>query len=79
MVVPYRYGADGSNRLPAMDQAQIDLMERTLHAHYPAQDIQLMMHAPVTYMQQVSPQNGTTWETWLDFHCSLRADENEDP
>jgi Peptidase M66 len=76
-VIPYRYGGDGSNRLPAMDQAQLDLFEQFMHAYYPAQQIEISIHEPVDYTAQVGPNTG--WEEWLDFHCNLRMEEDPDP
>jgi hypothetical protein len=77
LVVPYRYLADGSNRLPATDDAQLALFERYLHSYYPASQIEITLHEPIDYDQPVDPQSG--WEQWLDFHCSLRTQEDPDP
>jgi hypothetical protein len=77
MLVPYRYTADGSGRLPAMDQAQLDLFQQMLHTYYPASDIQIGMHPPVDYDAAIGPQTG--WSQWLEFHCALRTDEDPDP
>ena len=76
-LVPWRYTADGSNRLPAIDQPQLDLYKAILHAHYPADDIQIEVHAPVDYAQAVGPNTG--WEQWLERHCALRTEEDPDP
>jgi hypothetical protein len=77
MLVPWRYTADGSNRLPATDQKQLDLLKSILHAYYPADDIQIELHEPVDYNQQLGPNTG--WEQWLTAHCALRQDEDPDP
>jgi len=77
MLVPYRYTADGSNRLPAMDQEQLDLFQRVLHSYYPASDIQMEVHPPVDYSAAIGPMTG--WEQWLEFHCALRTEEDPDP
>jgi len=77
MLVPWRYTADGSNRMPATDQTQLDLLQAILHTHYPADDIQIEVHAPVDYPQALGPQTG--WEQWLERHCALRTEEDPDP
>jgi len=77
MVVPYRYQGDGSGRLPTMDDAQLELFESYLHSYYPASQIELTVREPVDYDQQVGPNTG--WEQWLDFHCSVRTDDDPDP
>lgn len=77
MVVPYRYQGDGSARLPVMDDAQLALFERYLHSYYPASQIELSVHEPVDYDQPVGPNTG--WEQWLDFHCSVRTNDDPDP
>jgi hypothetical protein len=77
MLVPYRYQGDGSGRLPAMDDAQLELFERYLRSFYPASQIEVTVHDPVDYNAQVGPNTG--WEQWLDFHCSLRTEEDPDP
>jgi hypothetical protein len=76
-LVPYRYQGDGSGRLPAMDQAQLDLYEQYLHSYYPASQIELSVHEPVDYNGTVGPNTG--WEQWLDAHCNLRNNEDPDP
>jgi len=77
MIVPYRYQGDGSGRLPAMDDEQLDLFRRYLHSYYPASEIELTVREPVDYNQQVGPNTG--WEQWLDFHCNVRTDDDPDP
>ena len=77
MLVPYRYQGDGSGRLPAMDDEQLALFQRYMHSFYPASQIEITVHDPVDYNAQVGPNTG--WEQWLDFHCSLRTDEDPDP
>jgi hypothetical protein len=77
MIVPYRYEGDGSGRLPAMDGEQLDLFENYLRSYYPASQIELTVREPVDYTAQVGPNTG--WEQWLEYHCSVRADDDPDP
>jgi hypothetical protein len=77
MYVPYRYLADGSGRLPQVDDAELTNYRDHMHALYPASEIVIDVHEPVDYEGEVSPQSG--WNEWLDFHCALRAQEAPDP
>ena len=77
MIVPYRYTADGSNRLPELSDEQLELYKSELYDRYPVSEIEFVMHDPVDYPRAVNPTTG--WEAWLDYHCRLRADENTDP
>ncbi|MGD8862375.1 MAG: M66 family metalloprotease [Myxococcales bacterium] len=77
VVVPYRYTADGSGRLPVVDDAQLQLFRDYIYAYYPITDLELSVHDPVDYAGAVGPNTG--WETWLDDHCALRTAEQPDP
>lgn len=77
MLIPYRFGSDGSNRMPDISDEQIDLYRRSLMARYPVAEIELEIHDPVTYLGNLAPTRG--WEGFLDAHCALRADEDPDP
>jgi hypothetical protein len=77
MLVPYRYMADGSGRMPVTDETELQRYRDRLGALYPASEIQLELHAPVDYPDKVAPESG--WNEWLDAHCELRASEHPDP
>jgi hypothetical protein len=77
MFVPYRYTADGSDRLPEMDGATIARYKATLHGIYPASQIEFQMHDPVDYPGMIGPTTG--WSEWLEFHCAMREREAPDP
>jgi hypothetical protein len=77
MYVPYRYMADGSGRLPQIDDAELANYRDHVHALYPASEVVIDVHAPVDYDGEVAPDSG--WNEWLDFHCALRAQEAPDP
>ena len=44
MLVPVRYDADGSGRLPDTSPGQLDQMSRRLYAMYPTTDVMLSVH-----------------------------------
>jgi hypothetical protein len=77
VVVPYRYQGDGSGRLPAVDEAEMDKYRAYLRALYPASSIELSVHEPVDFDNDIGPDTG--WSEWLDSHCALRQDEDPDP
>jgi hypothetical protein len=69
--------ADGSGRLPAMDDAELTEYRDLLRVYYPASQIEIEVHEPVDYTAMVGPQTG--WNEWLEFHCALRSEERPDP
>jgi hypothetical protein len=75
--VPYRYTADGSDRLPSMDDEEIENYKAALAGTYPASEIEFEVHEPVDFNQRIGPTTG--WTEWLEFHCALRAEEDPDP
>jgi hypothetical protein len=77
LVVPYRYTADGSDRLPLTTDAELKAYRDTLQVLYPTSEIELTVHDPVDYAGVVGPNSG--WEQFLDFHCALRTMEMPDP
>jgi hypothetical protein len=77
LFVPYRYLADGSGRLPQVDDNELANYRSHVHALYPASDIVIDVHDPVDYKGTITPETG--WSDWLDFHCALRASEHPDP
>lgn len=74
MIVPYRYNADGSGRLPDTSDAEMQKYVERLKAFYPVQSVELMVHDPVDYSGSIGPEAG--WSSWLDFHCQQRTNEN---
>jgi hypothetical protein len=77
MLVPYRYNADGSGRLPDMSDDQLRRYRAFLARYYPFSEVVFEVHEPVDYGDGVDPESG--WDALLDFHCALRASERPDP
>jgi hypothetical protein len=77
VVVPYRYQGDGSGRLPAVGEAEMDEYRAYLQALYPASSIELTVHEPVDFDGRIGPDIG--WSEWLDSHCALRQADDPDP
>jgi len=76
-LVPIRFGADGSDRLPDTSDAQLARMRERLLAMYPVETVELSLHAPVRSKIAVTGA-GETWETLLDSIRDLRASEDPD-
>lgn len=77
MLVPYRYTADRSGRIPSTSDEILATYEAYFREYYPITQINLSVHEPVDYTGWVTSNVG--WEQWLDFHCALRDSEQPDP
>jgi hypothetical protein len=73
VLVPYRYTADGSNRLPDTSQAGLDRYANGLRALYPVGKVEIVLHAPVSYTSAI--RSDQSWEKFLDKLAALRAAE----
>lgn len=74
VLVPIKYGADGSNRLPDTTPAMIQSYTDLFYGMYPAPAIDLTVRDPVQYNQDVDP-NGYGWSELLDFVGQLRQQD----
>lgn len=70
MLVPVRYEADGSGRLPDTSEQQLMQMKDRLYAMYPTSEVVLTLHEPVS-------TNVTDLSQMLDQMRALR--DSEDP
>ncbi len=73
-LVPIRYNADGSGRLPYTNQVQIDDYKNLLYDNYPTPAIEITMHAIVNWSLAVLA-NGMGWGNLLGFIANLRQSE----
>lgn len=71
VVVPLRYDADGSQRMPDVSQSQLETYKKTMLARYPASDIEVSTHAPVSWTSAISP-NGSGFSNALNALVRLR-------
>lgn len=76
MLVPYRYNADGSGRLPDLEEDQLRRYRAFLTRYYPFSEVVFEVHEPVDYEHPVDPESG--WNEFLDLHCALRTRERPD-
>jgi hypothetical protein len=70
-LVPLRYDADGSGRLPDTSPAQLQAFRDALLAMYPVADVQLTVREPVPTSVAVAPKSG--WAGLLDVVKQTRA------
>ena len=75
VIVPYRYLADGSGRMPIISDSQIENYRRAALAMYPVGTVEVSVRATVDYSGAIS-QNGSGWESWLNHVCSVRRSDN---
>lgn len=73
-LVPIRYNADGSGRLPDTSMTQVNTIKNLLFDTYPTPAIDLTVHAPVDYASAVAA-NGPGWGALLQFIASMRQQE----
>jgi len=73
-LVPIRYNADGSGRLPYTNQVQIDDYQHLLFDTYPTPNVAITMHKTVDYNFAVQA-NGAGWDNLLGFIAQMRINE----
>ncbi len=75
VLVPFRYGADGSNRLPDTSANMIQGYKDLFYAMYPAPTVEITVREPVQYNNDVSP-NGAGWDELLGYLGQIRSNDN---
>ncbi|MBK7585011.1 MAG: hypothetical protein IPI67_33075 [Myxococcales bacterium] len=77
VLMPIRYSADGSNRLPELSADQVASYQRRLQALYPASSVDIRLREPVTHGSAVTA-DGNGWGEALQLVLSRRnQDLNE--
>lgn len=66
VLVPLQYDADGSGRLPPLDEAQVTRYRDTLLGLYPTGSVEIRIRDPIPYDGVISP-NGDGWGEVLQF------------
>ncbi len=72
VVVPIRYDADGSNRMPDTSEAAMDALRDQLLSMWPVSDVRLRVRASVSTSRTVAPTSGQAWSALLDGVGNLR-------
>ncbi len=75
VLVPFKYGGDGSNRLPDTSAKMIDGYRDLFYAMYPTPAVEITVRDAVQYNQDVSP-NGSGWDSLLGYLGDVRSQDN---
>lgn len=74
VVVPVKYTADGSGRIPDVSAAQLARYKQAFMARYPASDVEVTARAPFSYSNGISP-NGGGFSQVLNAVTNLRQQD----
>jgi hypothetical protein len=74
-LVPVKWTADGSGRIPDVGPDMLDVYKRTMLSMYPVTDIDITVHEPYEWKEAVTP-DGDGWDTLLDAIVDLRNAES---
>jgi hypothetical protein len=64
MLVPVKYDADGSGRLPATDENTLALYHDYMYSNYPAAEVEFVVGDELSWSQTISA-NGSGWDSLL--------------
>lgn len=73
-LVPVRYRADGSNRLPRLDPATVESYKQWLYRTYPVASVELTVREPFDWPLVVT-SDGAGWSELLDAVIETRGDD----
>ncbi|MBS2019414.1 MAG: hypothetical protein JST00_41515 [Deltaproteobacteria bacterium] len=71
VIVPVKYDADGSGRVPDTSAAQMDLYRQTFMARYAAEDVEITVRQPLSWASAISA-NGSGFSQILNAITNLR-------
>ncbi|MCC6903185.1 MAG: hypothetical protein IT377_29710 [Polyangiaceae bacterium] len=77
VLVPIRYGTDGSNRLPDLSEAQVALHREALRSRFPVPEVEVRLRAPIDLGVGVTA-NGEGWGEVLQLLLSQRSQDRAD-
>lgn len=75
VLVPFRYDADGSARLPDISDSQLEAYREKLMGMYPIPDLDLTVREPVPWDSVIAP-NGQGWSQVLQALLQTRAQDD---
>jgi len=76
VLVPFVYNADGSGRLPPLDEGTLSSYRGFFAGMFPNTVLDMTVREPVVYNRSITAGGGG-WDTWLDTLVELR--ESDDP
>ncbi len=74
-LMPFKYNADGSGRLPDTSEAAVEKYRNRLLQLYPVSNVEVTVHEPLTWNAAIRA-DGTGWDTVLGRLIDLRSQEN---
>jgi len=78
VIVPVRYNADGSGRLPELGEAQIQMYEDLFYGTHPVPGVDIEVLGPVDWNQSVGAY-GQGWDTLLNAVTQVRSQNGAAP
>jgi hypothetical protein len=75
VLVPIRYNADGSRRLPDTSDAQLAAYKMEMLSHYPTADVQIMVRSEPMDTNVAIDAQGGGWDELLNELVALRAND----
>lgn len=75
VLVPVRYNADGSGRLPDTSQAQLERYRNLMYKLFPVPDVDLSVRAPFDWNDTIA-RNGGGWSEILQAILDLRNSDS---
>ncbi len=76
VLVPVRYNADGSGRLPDTSQAQLDRYRALVYGQFPLPGLELSVRAQPMDWNNTLARNGGGWSALLQQILNLRQQDN---
>ncbi len=73
VLVPVRYNADGSGRLPDVSAATVEEYRKAFLETYPVDAVDISVHAALPWASAIDAENG--WDDLLDQVIALRAQD----
>lgn len=78
-IIPVRYNADGSGRLPDTSPSQIDRIQTLMTAMYPASTVTVRVDPVLDWNAAVNPFSSWQWSALLEAINEMRDGANETP
>jgi hypothetical protein len=77
-LIPVKYEADGSNRLPDLGDSSVKRYHDALYQMYPVSEVEVTQHATLPWEVPIDP-TGEGWDQLLNAVMNMRQDEAVDP
>lgn len=76
-LIPVKYAADGSNRLPVLDDANVKRYHDALYQMYPVSEVEITQHSVLPWEVPIEP-TGAGWDQLLNAVMMMRSDASVD-